>query len=176
MVLPAHSCNFGAGFSGGNVYVLDLDMKQVNPAAATNGALLFEPLDADADKLVHGLVKQHAEETGSAFAKALLDDWENSAKRFTHIVPKALPRHAEGDEGSRGEEHRFQYARRLGTGVRAGYGRSALTWEISWIPEVRTVAADAGREETNQDWFVHTRIRPAVLDLGKLSMVRTNNT
>ena len=83
-----HGRNLGAGFSGGNVYVLDLDMKQVNPAAATNGALLFEPLDADADKLVHGLVKQHAEETGSAFAKALLDDWENSAKRFTHIVPK----------------------------------------------------------------------------------------
>ena len=103
VILGSTGRNLGAGFSGGNVYVLDLDMKQVNPAAATNGALLFEPLDADADKLVHGLVKQHAE---------------------------ALPRHAEGDEGSRGEEHRFQYARRLGTGVRAGYGRSALTWEI----------------------------------------------
>ncbi len=88
VILGSTGRNLGAGFSGGNVYVLDLDMKQVNPAAATNGALLFEPLDADADKLVHGLVKQHAEETGSAFAKALLDDWENSAKRFTHIVPK----------------------------------------------------------------------------------------
>ena len=88
VILGSTGRNLGAGFSGGNVYVLDLDMKQVNPAAATNGALLFEPLDADADKLVHGLVKQHAEETGSAFAKVLLDDWENSAKRFTHIVPK----------------------------------------------------------------------------------------
>ena len=88
VILGSTGRNLGAGFSGGNVYVLDLDMKQVNPAAATNGALLFEPLDTDADKLVHGLVKQHAEETGSAFAKALLDDWENSAKRFTHIVPK----------------------------------------------------------------------------------------
>ena len=88
VILGSTGRNLGAGFSGGNVYVLDLDMKQVNPAAATNGALLFEPLDADADKLVHGLVKQHAEETGSPFAKALLDDWENSAKRFTHIVPK----------------------------------------------------------------------------------------
>ena len=37
---------------------------------------------------MHALVKQHAEETGSAFAKTLLDDWDNSAKRFTHIVPK----------------------------------------------------------------------------------------
>ena len=63
-------------------------MKQVNPAAATNGALLFEPLDAEANELVHGLVKQHAEETGSAFAEGLLADWENSAKRFTHIVPQ----------------------------------------------------------------------------------------
>ena len=42
----------------------------------------------ETSKLVYALVKQHAEETGSAFAKALLDDWENSAKRFTHIVPK----------------------------------------------------------------------------------------
>ena len=45
-------------------------------------------VNAETSKLVYALVKQHAEETGSAFAKALLDDWENSAKRFTHIVPK----------------------------------------------------------------------------------------
>ena len=72
VILGSTGRNLGAGFSGGNVYVLDLDMKQVNPAAATNGALLFEPLDADADKLVHGLVKQHAEETGSASRRPCL--------------------------------------------------------------------------------------------------------
>ena len=88
VILGPTGRNLGAGFSGGHVYVLDLDMKQVNPAAATNGALLFEPLDSESDEIVHGLVKQHAEETGSAFAAGLLADWKNVSKRFTHIVPK----------------------------------------------------------------------------------------
>ena len=88
VVLGPTGRNFGAGFSGGNTYVLDLDMKKVNPGAIKSGALLVKSLDAETSKLVYALVKQHAEETGSAFAKALLDDWENSAKRFTHIVPK----------------------------------------------------------------------------------------
>ena len=38
--------------------------------------------------VVSRLVKQHAEETGSAFAAGLLADWKNASKRFTHIVPK----------------------------------------------------------------------------------------
>ena len=88
VILGPTGRNLGAGFSGGHVYVLDLDMKQVNPAAAANGALLFEPLDSESNEIVHGLVKQHAEETGSAFAAGLLADWENASKRFTHIVPK----------------------------------------------------------------------------------------
>ena len=44
--------NFGAGFSGGNTYVLDLDMKKVNPGAIKSGALLFKSLDAETSKLV----------------------------------------------------------------------------------------------------------------------------
>ena len=88
VILGTTGRNLGAGFSGGHVYVLDLDMKQVNPAAATNGALLFEPLDSESDEIVYGLVKQHAEETGSAFAAGLLADWKNASRRFTHIVPK----------------------------------------------------------------------------------------
>ena len=63
VILGPTGRNLGAGFSGGHVYVLDLDMKQVNPAAAANGALLFEPLDSESNEIVHGLVKQHAEET-----------------------------------------------------------------------------------------------------------------
>ena len=88
VILGTTGRNLGAGFSGGHVYVLDLDMKQVNPVAATNGALLFEPLDSESDEIVYGLVKQHAEETGSAFAAGLLADWKNASRRFTHIVPK----------------------------------------------------------------------------------------
>ena len=53
-----------------------------------------------------------------------------ASKRFTHIVPKHFLAMQKAMKERRREQHRFQYARRLGTGVRAGYGRSALTWEI----------------------------------------------
>jgi glutamate synthase (NADPH/NADH) large chain len=88
VVLGSMGRNFGAGFSGGNVYVLDLDMNQVNPAAAKDGSLLFLPLDDEAQALVHDLVKRHAEETGSAFAAGLLKDWKHTVARFTHVVPE----------------------------------------------------------------------------------------
>ena len=88
VVLGPTGRNFGAGFSGGNTYVLDLDMKKVNPGAIESGALLFKSLDAETSKLVYALVKQHAEETGSQFAAALLEDWNETVKRFTHVVPK----------------------------------------------------------------------------------------
>ena len=88
VVLGSMGRNFGAGFSGGNVYVLDLDMNQVNPIAAKDGSLLFLPLDDEAQALVHDLVKRYAEETGSAFAAGLLKDWKHTVARFTHMVPE----------------------------------------------------------------------------------------
>ncbi len=51
-------------------------MKKVNPGAIKSGALLFKSLDAETSKLVYALVKQHAEETGSQFAAALLEGLE----------------------------------------------------------------------------------------------------
>ena len=88
VVLGSTGRNFGAGFSGGDAYVLDLDMDQINPDARKNGALLFESLEGADEELVHSLVKRHAEETGSAFAQSLLDDWEHTRTRITHVTPK----------------------------------------------------------------------------------------
>lgn len=88
VVLGPTGRNFGAGFSGGHAYVLDLDMDKVNPGAVKSGSLLFEPLDDAEAQHVHQMVKKHAEETGSAFAQALLDDWDETRSRFTHVVPK----------------------------------------------------------------------------------------
>ena len=45
VVLGPTGRNFGAGFSGGDAFVLDLDTSKVNPEAAAHGSLLFEPLD-----------------------------------------------------------------------------------------------------------------------------------
>lgn len=87
VVLGKTGRNFGAGFSGGNAYVLDLDMAHVNPSAAVNGSLQFLPLDENHASLVHELVKSHAEECDSAIAKELLADWPAAIARFTHVVP-----------------------------------------------------------------------------------------
>ncbi|MBB2954872.1 glutamate synthase (NADPH/NADH) large chain [Bifidobacterium commune] len=87
-VLGPTGRNFGAGFSGGHAYVLDLDMSKVNPSALKSGSLIFESLNESESQRVQQLVRTHAEETGSAYAQALLDNWEESRSRFTHIVPK----------------------------------------------------------------------------------------
>ena len=87
MILGSTGRNLGAGFSGGHVYVLDLDRDKLNPQAAS-GALQIEPLDEHASAVVRELVERHAAETGSVFAKELLEHWSESAKRFTHLVPK----------------------------------------------------------------------------------------
>ncbi|MBT1176425.1 glutamate synthase large subunit [Bifidobacterium callimiconis] len=87
VVLGATGRNFGAGFSGGNAYVLDLDMSKVNPSAVKSGALKFLPLEGDDEKLVHELIKRHAEETDSTIAKELLANWPAAVERITHIVP-----------------------------------------------------------------------------------------
>lgn len=88
VILGSTGRNLGAGFSGGDVYVLDLNMDLMNPQAVDQDTLLFEQLDTRSADTVHRLVKQHAEETSSAFAQELLDHWDQSVKRFTHIVPR----------------------------------------------------------------------------------------
>lgn len=87
-VLGPTGRNFGAGFSGGHAYVLDLDMSKVNPSALKSGSLIFEPLNESESQRVQQLVRKHAEETGSAYAQSLLDNWEESRSRFTHVVPR----------------------------------------------------------------------------------------
>ncbi len=87
VILGPTGRNLGAGFSGGHVFVLDLDMDKVNPESAA-GALRFGPLDETSEPVVRALVERHAQETGSDFAQSLLDDWDNAKTRFTHMVPK----------------------------------------------------------------------------------------
>ena len=94
VVLGPTGRNFGAGFSGGNTYVLDLDMKKVNPGAIKSGALLFKPLDAETSKLVYALVKQSCRrDRFRSSPPALLEDWNDTVKRFTHVVPKQYRGH-----------------------------------------------------------------------------------
>jgi glutamate synthase (NADPH/NADH) large chain len=114
-VLGATGRNFAAGMSGGIAYVYDpenrfkelcnpamVDLEAVaaaDPAAADDpeqprqrsGSVedngMGDVLRYDAERL-RILVERHYMHTGSARARALLDDWSNAVTRFVKIVPK----------------------------------------------------------------------------------------
>ncbi|MCQ9155266.1 glutamate synthase large subunit [Acidomonas methanolica] len=79
--------NFGAGFTGGMAYVLDVDGRfesRINP-----DTLHWNRLDAGDRYAVElrGLVERHAQETGSAYAAELLHRWDDVLAKFWHVVP-----------------------------------------------------------------------------------------
>jgi glutamate synthase (NADPH/NADH) large chain len=86
-VLGKTGRNVAAGMSGGIGYFLDLDLSRLNSE-------MVDPLplsDADLD-LVKNLITRHFEETESTVAAALLADWEDSAARFTKVLPRDFAR------------------------------------------------------------------------------------
>ncbi len=87
VILGATGRNLGAGMSGGVAYVLDLDPERVNGEMVD-----LDPLSTEDFDLLHGFLRDHAEETDSAVAKALLEDWPASARRFTVVMPRDYKR------------------------------------------------------------------------------------
>jgi glutamate synthase (NADPH/NADH) large chain len=78
--------NVAAGMSGGTAYVLDLDVSKVNAEMVD-----LEPLDEGDHETLRQMLAEHARETGSPLAQALVDsaglttDW---AARFTKVMPR----------------------------------------------------------------------------------------
>ncbi len=92
LVLGPTGRNFGAGMSGGTAYVLDLDERLLNPAAAASGELGVHRLDAADVELVAELLRNHRENTGSAVAWRLLQDLSSLPDRVTKLVPREYAR------------------------------------------------------------------------------------
>ena len=88
VILGQTGRNLGAGMSGGYAYVLDLETDNLNHSANANGELLLSALSPEDSDFVLGIVRAHAEETGSAHASSLIADWPVSSQRFTKIVPR----------------------------------------------------------------------------------------
>jgi len=74
--------NFAAGMSGGYAFVLDLREDRVNPELVE-----LLPVEGEYADELRSLVARHAEETDSAVAAALLEDWDSSVSRFTLVMP-----------------------------------------------------------------------------------------
>ena len=86
VVLGPTGRNFAAGMSGGVAYVYD-------PAAAfaklcnPDTVCLTDPLDEGDRAALRQLLESHYKYTGSANAKAVLDDWDGQLPRFVKVFP-----------------------------------------------------------------------------------------
>jgi glutamate synthase (NADPH/NADH) large chain len=64
----------------------------VNAEAYAQGALTLGPLDAEDEVIVRQLIEKHFEETDSPKARELLSTWDESASRFTKVLPAQYAR------------------------------------------------------------------------------------
>jgi glutamate synthase (ferredoxin) len=86
VVLGRTGRNFAAGMSGGVAYVLDEDGRfetRCNQQMVSLGKV-----DDEAERqIVRRLVERHAELTGSALARRVLEAWQRSAERLVRVLP-----------------------------------------------------------------------------------------
>jgi glutamate synthase (NADPH/NADH) large chain len=87
VILGRTGRNFAAGMSGGTAYVLDLRPNRVNGDLVD----LLPVAGADAE-LLRDLVQRHRDETESAVAWRLLQDWPAAVARFTKVLPRDYAR------------------------------------------------------------------------------------
>lgn len=88
LILGATGRNLGAGMSGGSAYVYELDPEHMNRESLTTEELELLPLGPGDIEIVRDLLTQHCNETGSARAGALLEDFETTVQKFTKILPR----------------------------------------------------------------------------------------
>ena len=91
VVLGKTGMNFGAGMTGGLAWVYDADgsfladskfhPEFIDPAP-------FSSLDTDVQENLKTLIEEHVALSDSGLAKAMLADWEMSAKAFVRLSPK----------------------------------------------------------------------------------------
>ena len=103
VVLGATGRNFAAGMSGGVAFVFD-------PEGAFEQTCNAELVDLDPvvtaedEALLHGLVSEHAERTGSEVAAAILGDWFASKKAFVKVYPRDYKRVIEAQKAAEQNE------------------------------------------------------------------------
>jgi glutamate synthase (ferredoxin) len=86
VVLGETGRNFGAGMTGGQAFVYDIDE---NFARRYNSELitLRRLEDDEYDEVLRSLIQAHLEKTGSLRAKTILEDWPTHRQTFWHVTP-----------------------------------------------------------------------------------------
>jgi glutamate synthase (ferredoxin) len=90
VILGKTGRNFAAGMSGGVAYVMDSASAFIQNC--NREGLRVDPLDGDDKKELKRLLEAHLLYTGSARAKAVLDDFSASSKCFLKIIPEGYRR------------------------------------------------------------------------------------
>ena len=87
VILGAVGDNFGAGFTGGQAFIYDVDgmfEHRINPET-----ILWQRVEHPHwAALLRSLVERHTAETNSRYAANLLVDWERTLPKFWQVVPK----------------------------------------------------------------------------------------
>ena len=91
VVIGSTGRNFAAGMSGGVAYVLDTAGRF---SRNCNVAMVdLERLDEIEDiELIQRLVRQHVAYTGSQLGERVLEDWEQSVRKFVKVMPRDYKR------------------------------------------------------------------------------------
>ncbi len=90
-VLGKTGYNFGAGMTGGLAYVLDLDntfVDHVNQELVEFTRITSESYEVSRDHL-RGILRKYAEETGSAWGCNVYENFDDYARKFWLVKPKA---------------------------------------------------------------------------------------
>jgi len=90
-VLGRTGLNFGAGFTGGFAYVLDLDrgfVDRYNHELIDIHRITPEGMESHLQHL-RNLIEQHVRETGSAWGEEILNDFRSFMGKFWVVKPKA---------------------------------------------------------------------------------------
>ena len=82
-ILGAVGRNLAAGMSGGTLYLHDPGSAVHDHLSA--GFYEIDPLDAGHDERLRALLERFRAETGSAVARALLDDWRRARMEFVTV-------------------------------------------------------------------------------------------
>ena len=91
VVLGPTGRNFAAGMSGGVAYILDAD-KTFHTRCNAEMVDLDRLESAEEIAEVKAMIERHAENTGSARARQVLEDWEQLLPQFIKVMPKDYKR------------------------------------------------------------------------------------
>lgn len=103
VILGLTGRNFAAGMSGGIAYVYDIDGSFVGGKVNTESVELV-PMDHKEDReLVHGLLEEFLQHTGSVMAQDVLNSWPGICSKFVKVFPFEYQRALKALEAEKNE-------------------------------------------------------------------------